>query len=130
VAWPIRALKTPSGTATPRTTFRGPDESFDNDSADLERVDIHAALRQFVEYLPADKVQLLCMNGSIWARPLFLEAQEKATPAFIAAGRAGDVAVRRWAASEGSSSCATSTAWWRLSSTMTKTQIDCRSLQH
>lgn len=75
--------------------------SFDNDSADLERVDIHAALRQFVEYLPADKVQLLCMNGSIWARPLFLEAQEKAAPAFIAAGRAGDVAVRRWAASEG-----------------------------
>jgi hypothetical protein len=75
--------------------------SFDKDSADLERVDIHAALRQFVEYLPADKVQLLCMNGSIWARPLFLEAQEKAAPAFVAAGRAGDVAVRRWAASEG-----------------------------
>jgi hypothetical protein len=75
--------------------------SFDNDSADLERVNIHAALRQFVEHLPADQVLTLCMNGSIWARPLFMEAQEKAAPTFMAAGPAGDMAVRQWAAFEG-----------------------------
>jgi len=66
-----------------------------------ERVNIHAALRQFVEHLPAEQVQTLCMNGSIWARPLFMEAQEQAVPTFIAGGPADDMAMRQWAASEG-----------------------------
>lgn len=75
--------------------------SFYNDSADPERVNIQAALRQFVERLPADHVHMLCMNGSIWARPLFMEAHEQAVPTFIAGGPAADMAIRQWAASEG-----------------------------